>query len=263
MIKLIQFEMRKLFRSKAFWICMLVALAIIGMSLATIAHMSKTNSSSMSVGSDGNGMVLSMNNENTFSGIYVLSSVLNIQIPLILSVFIPLFVASDFVQGVIKQLITRGYSKNAVLESKCLSSFIATTVITCVCLLTAGIIGTGIWGFGGDVTGKYVLTIFAQFLVLCAYSSFYLMLSVLIRKTGIAIAISVVSMTVLNMLVSLLTNVFKESKIADYHLPNMLANISNVDVPSDSIKIALIASLIYIVLFISVSFIHFHRKDIA
>lgn len=263
MIRLIQFEIRKLFRSKTFWICILVALAIIGMSLATVAHLSQANSNSMNVGDQDNGMVISMNNKHTYSGMYVLSSVLNTQIPLILSIFIPLFIASDFTQGVIKHLITRGYSKNTVLESKCLSSLFATAIIATASLVTAGIVGTVIWGFGGDITKKLILTIFAQFLVLCAYSSFYLMLSVLIRRTGITIAISVVSMSVLNMFVSLLSNVFDVSKIADYHLPNMLTNISDVNVSNDSIRIALIGSVIYIALFIGVSFVHFHRKDIA
>ena len=139
--------------------------------------------------------------------------------------------------------------------------FVSTLILTVVCMALACITGTIIWDFGGDVDANLCFSLITQFVVVFALSCLYMLISILVRKTGIAIAVSVVSMTVINMMFSLLANIFDEPKIEEYHLINILSSISDLNISNDLLSKALIVSAVYIVISTSISLLHFKKAD--
>lgn len=262
MKKLFAFEVRKLIYGKSFKVCILVLSLIVVFSLATVAQLTKTSEKELELGDKDKGVVLSVEGEQEYSGKYILTSVVSGQVPLILSVFIALFIAADFSQGIIKNTIVKGYSRNSIFLSKTAITIVSTIIFTVLCMAIACGIGTAIWGFGGKIDIELVVILFSQLLVTCAMSCFYMLIAMIVRKTGASIAVSVVSMTILNMLISFFANVVDKPSIKDYHLPNILASISSVTVADHTLARTMSIATVYIIIFSMISLIHFRKTDI-
>lgn len=263
MYKLLLFEIRKIYRSKSFWVCLLTVIGVVVLSLLTVSVLNDTVGNEVTIGSENKGATLSVESDQQFSGVYVLISSLNIQVPLILSIFVPLFVASDFAQGIMKVLVAKGYSRLSIYSAKFLGVVIATAIFSGFCLLSAAVTGTIIWGFGSGVDSRYVMTLLSQFMVLLSYSALYMMISVIIRKTGIAIAVSVALMTVLNMIFSFVTSLSDKIEIEKYHLPQILTTLSTQDVKWSVICQSFIVSIAYIFVCYIIGFLFFKKRDVA
>lgn len=257
MNKLIKFEMRKIFGSKSFVGCLPVLLIFFIILFYIVLRIIGVNTGNILLGTASQAL-----DDHEYNGKYAVISSLCGQVPLFLSVFVPLFISSDFSQGILPVLIAKGYSKRSILGAKCISVVIISTIFSIACLLAAGITGTRIGGWGGNIDARFIVTIISQLLVIYAYASFYLLLSVIIRKAIISTVVSVMSMFLLNMIVTGFSNIFDKLSIDKYHIPDMLLNISNNNVSWNMIQQVIITSLIYIAVLNMISFIDFTRKDV-
>ena len=262
MTKLLKFEMRKLLRSRLFLVCSLILSLIIIVSLLTIAELTKANLQEVQFGKDNQGMTLSVAGEQEYSGKYILVSVLSGQLPLILSVFIPFFVATDFSQGIVQHTITKRYSREKIFLSKLFIIFISTFFFAFISMAIACTLGTILWGFGGKIDINLCVLLLTQFIVVFALSCLYMLISVVFRKTGTAVMVSVLSMTIIKMFFSLLANVFNKPQIEEYHITTSLSNISDLNISKEMILKALIVSVIYILVSNTVSFWYLKTRDV-
>ena len=123
-------------------------------------------------------------------------------------------------------------------------------------------LGTILWGFGGKIDINLCVLLLTQFIVVFALSCLYMLISVVFRKTGTAVMVSVLSMTIIKMFFSLLANVFNKPQIEEYHITTSLSNISDLNISKEMILKALIVSVIYILVSNTVSFWYLKTRDV-
>ncbi len=260
MNNLLKFELRKLFHGKSIWICSAVLLLIIGLSMFTLASFENHNTDNMSV--DDNALTISTSGNIEYSGKYFLSSSLAGQVGLILSIFIPIFIASDFSQGVMKTLVSRRCSRLHIVFAKSIAVLVAVLIFSSVTATSSGIIGTIIWGFGGKFDSRLVTNILTQVLIICAMAFFYFSISLAVRKLGGAIASCVVSTTLVGALFSLASTIFNNQRIEKLHLANMLNELSTTSPEQSSLTQYAFISIAYIVFFTFFNIAFLRRSDI-
>lgn len=234
MLNLIRFEFRKLLQSRSLYICSgLLAL----LSVFSI-YSEKALSEKLEVA------------ESAVSGIGCLMEALPTSlIAILLGIFIALFVCEDYSSGTIRNILTRGYSKLAVYISKFIAVLAATLFMSVICCAAAFLAGT-VFGSAGDADfgSEQMKILLCQLVTAFAYSSVFFALSCALQKTGGAIACCIVLPMVLSILLKLADTALAEREIelSKYWLDSLWHSIAYVTVEKDTLRDALLYSVIYI-----------------
>lgn len=242
--RLLQFEFRKLFRQKSFYICSAILVASILITIYTLKFLTDF------AGADVADAVETLSGVTETSGLgSMLTALSSSSITTVLAVFIPLFVCDDFSSGTIKNVIAKGYSRTAVFASKYLVSVVAAVIMSIICWAGAYIAGTAIWYAGTDWTTTMTYAMMVQLLIIIAYLSVYFLISSLIKKSGGSISICVVAPMLVSTAVLLADALIKKKKfeISDYWLADLLSKASSIAVANQELVKAAWCAVVYIV----------------
>lgn len=250
--KLIKFECYKLFRQKSFYICGAIMLGLILMSTFTLNML--MNMSQGMTGADG--VSVSMMGGMELSGVYMMTSALGSNnATMILAVLLSLFICADYTNGTLKNVVAKGYSRVSVYGAKYIVSLVAATILTVLSWLTGFASGTVCWGTGTLQEGisGLILILTAQLLGMYAYASFFFLICVLLKKTGGAIAVGIVTPLVFSIALSLIDILADRLSFSfvpsEYWLDNCFLAVSTVSTASEVMTRSLICFVVYIVLF--------------
>lgn len=255
--QLFQFEFRKLFRQKSFYICGAVLIGLVLISALTMNLLLELSQSLDQGFMDANGVSISVTGDNeVFTGLYMmLGAIASSNFSIVLAVFISLFVCSDYTNGTLKNVIARGYGRTHIYASKYIASLVAATIYTICCWLTGFLSGTAFWGVGQiaaySSVSEYISILLLQLLGVFAYTSLFFFIAALFKKTGGAIAVGVVGPLMLYMGISMFDALIQEKSFtfADYWLDNCFAEIASTSVPSNVMTRCLVCFIVYIIVF--------------
>lgn|GEM_PF-6111829 len=190
-----------------------------------------------------------------------------------------LFLCSEFSFGTMKNIATKGYSRESIYLSKffvslfCMAIYLILTVVTSlVTSLFAGATRlTDFYSFPSNIVMPFLFSL----LFFAVYISLALMISSLIRKSGSALAIYVALTLVLNIVPGLLRNFIfstfnKEFDLSKYLYSGCFAEISQygygffnaTGLPSENFARYLCVGLFFLVLTLGVGIYYFREKDI-
>ncbi len=212
--KLIRFEFRKLLKSKYVYI-------ILGISLifVIINGLTQNLAADIAKAYTGEGIQVS-------SYTFVRSTLSSI-FSLLAGILIAIYVCEDFSQGVLKNIVGKGYAREKVLYSKYIVSLVATLVLALLTVLMAIIYGNIAWPGTANTSDNLGLIILGQLVGVITYHALFFALAYTIRKSGFAIAINVVTPLVMTLLLTLidtgLQNAKLEIRIAPYWLDNLFS----------------------------------------
>ena len=238
MNNLIKFQLRNIFRSKFFYIC-LVLFIVQGPVLNYLAASLLKES----------GLTLTVIDSFT-STLYSEPSLVSI-------VFIVIFTCLEFNEGNTKNIISRGYSRKELLISKYVCSFIGllvfyiATFITCLCLYIKD-------GMGGDsntiiLVVNYLFNIIMSVIVYCT-------LSFIVESLSISIVASLFGPSILGAILGYLGSYLKMN-LSPYWFTNIVSRIE--ESPSISgLGTNILLYLLYIVLVIAIGIIITKKKEI-
>ena len=149
-------------------------------------------------------------------------------VTLILGIFTALFVCSDYTEGTAKNIIGRGYTRSAWLTAKLGTVLIAAAVHAAVCLAATFAAGTAFFGLGDMKNAGLIPAVPIQLLLVLAHAVLFAFFSLLVRKTGGAIAMNLLVPSVISLLLTIAdVLIFKEeSRLSDYWLPDVLSAAS-------------------------------------
>ena len=156
MNNLLKFEFRKLFNQKSFYICTGVMLAL--------SFIAMLFNKALAENSDLNTVMPTAKSA-------LLSAISSSNFTIICGIFIALFVCTDYDQQTIKNVYSRGFSRNSVYFAKYIVCVISTIVMFAVILVFTYVAGD-VFFKGTAETGNYLGLIAGQFLYCLAYSSF-------------------------------------------------------------------------------------------
>lgn len=184
MIQLLKSDFYKLKRQKSFYVCLLVV--VLYMAYIPIDFQSSVDR-------------LEQISPSTIEWVYLMfkeQSFLPYVMTIVQSIFITLSVTYEYDSGTIKDPIALGFNRIKIYLSKLIVLSAATWII-----MLAGVLTTifsvsivfGIYGSFGFIDGIWMLRmLLLQGLLFCGYTSIYLVLAMLIKKSGVSMAFNLI-----------------------------------------------------------------------
>lgn len=175
MNRVLQYDIFKIKKSKYVWISTLVALFISILVLTVTIYASK------------NGKYIKIGVEQYFHVLFDSIS------PLIFSIIVGIFVGSDFKNGTIKNIASKGITRDKIVFSKTILSFILAIIFILVHVIFGILIILTMSNQSITYSAMLILFrgLFLSILSFFAYSSIYIFIAFLVRSSGISIAISI------------------------------------------------------------------------
>ncbi len=236
MNNLLKFEFRKIFKQKSFYICsaVMLAMSFFGILLnKTLASNPELNMAMPSAKSA------------------LLSAVSSSSFTMICGIFIALFVCSDYDQQTIKNVYSRGFSRNTVYFAKYIICIITTIIMFIVTLIFTYAVGSVLLEESVAEEGNYIGLITGQLLYCLAYSSFVFAVSLIVKKVGISIALAILGPSLIGTVINLADAFLKidNFKIGSYWLDGFLGDLTSLTTDSTRLTVCIVLSIIYAALF--------------
>lgn len=221
MFKITKFEVKKIFNGKAFGILSLILILLTIFTFIALRH-SKIS---------GNELLF-----NTFA---------SSGIEIILAIIIPIVMCSDFENKAFRLIIGRGFTKNKYLSGKVLTITILTIGLSLISLFTAAILYLKS-GKTEKITNLYIDKIALILLVQLGFASVYMVISLVVKKKGGAIALNILLPMMISLLLPLLDKLLKngmKKSISGYwisSIPQKIADMGTLDQNTIAIFVVLI-----------------------
>lgn len=231
MNKLLKFEFHKLKKQKSFYICTFIMLLSSFISLFL----------SKSFPSDD---VIS-------SGEILLFAVSFSNFTMLCGIFISLFVCADYSEETVKNIYSHGFSRSKIYFSKLITVIFSTAVMFLLTLVFNYFLGNYMFT-GKSENGNYILLLFGQFLICLAYSAFSFFVSISVKKSGTAIALSILGPSIVDMVISLIDAVLKTGKneLSNFWMESFSTSLSSLATDIKRIYFCIAMSLVYFAAFI-------------
>jgi ABC-2 type transport system permease protein len=185
-VNIIKSEFYKLKKSKLFFICLLVC-AVIPVIMAVAIQLGVQTR-----GAEGMTAIVEDINGATF-----LAETLGLALlPSIAAIFISIFVSGEFHNGTMKNYVSKGFNRIQIYLSKLAVSSAAVLIMYVVHIAVSLALGAVLWGFNAIVS-DVVTMVLGEGLLLLAYTSVFVLISMWLRSNGASIAITVGATSIL------------------------------------------------------------------
>ena len=184
-------------------------------------------------------------------------SVLTSGIDIIITVFITLFVCSDYTDGAAKNYISRGYTRRQILTSKFIVSLIAVGVF----YLAEAFLAFVLYAKNGlGFEPGSLLQVLGSFAAATATTGLYVVLANTIEKLGTAMMINIILPTTIGIVFPLLSKLvnFDISKYWVTGLPDLMSDVPTIS----EFLLVLGISLAYLVVLFEVSNYIIKKKEV-
>lgn len=248
MNNLLKLEFTKLKRQKSFYVCTIIMVALIFLSMLTANALANASPEIAA--------------EFKASGIESLvGGMNNSSFTLIASIFAVLFVCEDYDQQIVKNIYARGYSRKSVYLSKMISVLAATTVMFIVVELAALALGTAFFGLGELGNFKFLTVVGTQYVVAMANIALAFAIAAVLRRNGGSIAGIILAPMLVGVVCGLADSFLKieDFTLTSLWLSNFMTDVSTLAVSAERMLVCLIGSLIYIPVFV-IAGLYFNKK---
>jgi len=255
MVSLLKADFFRLFKSKSLYICTLVWAGIFALECLLLDLSYKVTASQ--------GFDMSYPIPDALS--YGISAFMGSST--IIAIFVAIFAVSEFSQGTMKNLVSKGFSKAHIFLSKLIVLTVAAYFIVFVTFIAGTVCA---WSFTkefGSLSGefgKYLWrTIGIELYLIIALTALFLMVSMSIKNMAASIAINILGLSFGRILFSLLEYLV-ETKIrfTDYSLTNNIAFFSNQQATGGDYIRALIVGAVYLIISVAVGIFIFKKSDV-
>lgn len=250
MNKLINFEMRKLSKTKSFYISSIIILAFVCINILTSKMLSTSNDIQAATNLSGWSAL-----KNSLSSGMVL---------MISGIFTALLVCEDETSGTLKNIYARGYSRSSVFFSKYLTSLFSIMIFAFISMASTFLIASILWGNDVTLGENFILSIVTQLLIVIAYHAIYFVISIFLGKVGSAIAINIVAPSIIGLLLTMCDAFIKSNnfKLSSYWLDSLFSKLREANVTDHWLITAIVLSIIYLVISLSIGYSLNQKKEI-
>ena len=254
MLNILKSDFYKLIRRKSFYVCGLIA-GLFGIILVVLLNNLYPDAKDFG-----------------FNGINSMSFGLG-QITLLVTIFVSMFVPSEFAYGTIKNMASRGISRVSVYISKLITAVFTAVVYTLFTALCGFISGSIMWGVGEFKTDEFldILKLFGLFLLaeICLQSVF-VMIGFIIRHTGGTVAtnlglyyvVEVVLFPIIDYVVKTWAWLGYSIKSSEYWVGTYVQKFMEMNLSQDFINKGIIVCLVYFAVSTAIGIFTFYKRDI-
>ena len=254
MKRILKFELSKLRTQKSLFICTGIMVFSVLLNVLTYWGMAKLVA----------GELGAMEELGVIVGFDMITSVLqaanNGSLTVIAGIVISIFVCSDYSQGTIKVILARGYSRTKVYFAKLAAVSVIAASMFAVCLLFGWLFGMAFFGVGGVSGVKWIAILAVQLVSVLAFAAFAFLFAALFRKIAPSIIMIIVLPTVVQLVLSLI-DIFAETSLSDYWITSLFASLATMSVSASRIIIALVTSLIYTAVFVTLGWLASRKRS--
>ena len=265
MLNMMQFQFRRLFKKSSMYICMLITAVFAFYPVSTIISSIESHLRYSANYDNFTDYTISYSSKEILTMCFAISF-----ITLITAIFTAIFVCEDRTQGTIKTIYAKGYSRTSVFTSKYLATVAYITIYYAI-LLVVAIFSIFMIQLLYSSRFPEIITwdnenllpmIVNQYLSLIAVNTLYYLISELVGKTGIGIALSIFAPIILLIILGQIYMIIRQmvgdaiDKVAEtvamYYLPTLMTGmISAFGFTSSDYNylIAILFDLGYIVIF--------------
>ncbi|MFP3153917.1 ABC transporter permease [Lachnospiraceae bacterium ZAX-1] len=258
-MNIIKSEFYKLKKSKVFYFCLLacVVLAVFSVVLA----------GSIQAGVLTRGVEAAEETTEVLTGVSLLEQALGLDfLPTIFAVFVSIFVAGEFTNGSMKNYVSKGYSRVAIYLSKFMVCGVAVMAMYLVNIVLACAIGSAIWGFdptGLATAGNIATMVLGEALLLLAYTSLFVLLSMWLRSNGVSIAVNICVVSLFSTILMLTTFITGDSiTLANYWISGNVSALATIAPENGAVMQGLIVGLCYLIGGTVLGSVLFKKQDI-
>lgn len=250
MKKLLNFEFRKLFRQKSFYVCNVLLLIFVFLS-AAISKLIAENAEDVSYRLPTVADTLR-------------SALQGANVTLIAGIFTALFVCADYSDGTLKNIYAKGYTRTSVYFSK-LTAVLVSAAFFCVVTWGSGFLyGKFLFKVGGDLNIGLFGILAAQFFTVFGYTGLFFALAMIIKKTGGSIAACIVGPMLFSLLFTTANTVInsRSLNLSDYWLDGLFGNLAQIGVSGEAVLIAIALSIVYAAVFTIIGVL-FNKRQVV
>lgn len=260
MAALLRFEFRKLFRNKAFYICLGICVAVLVINTITSKLMADIMYEAMEEAYAEMGITYEYN----FSALALIKSVFNSNTAIIEGVVVSIIVCEDFASDIIKNIYSKGYNRTQVYFAKLLSSLCAFLMILLGGMIISFAVGFVLTGQLGSIGKNYLGSVFCIYLLAIAYFAVYYAIAIIFKKIAPSIVVSILGPTGISILLLLANTFIKNDDIdlTNYWISGAMTNLAMTDVETKWIIVSIVISILTIGGFGALSFLMHRKKDV-
>lgn len=277
MINLLKGEVYKLLKSRAFYVTCLVGIVSVIFLYGMLITASKIQNGEVENGSVG---VVVSDEEMQGSSVPILEELTTLDIlqqmypnftVFFIAVFISIFVIGEYTNGVIKNIVGKGYARWKIFISKYVMSVLAASFLmiltTVVTVIIGSIVGAG-QAAGGVLFADILKYVGIQLLLCIAYCGVVVTVSELCRSLGAGIAVnfaiatfSVIVVIALDHLVQLILPQ-SDFRVSSYWLIGLMSECPVKDIGVEVVLHIVIVSVIWIIITAGIGIFHFKKSDV-
>lgn len=241
MKNLLKFEFRKIIKQKSLYICAAVMLAMSFFGMLLNKSLAENPGLNMPAPSAKSAL---------------LSAVSSSSFTMLCGIFIALFVCADYDQQTIKNVYSRGFSRERVYFAKYIVCVLATVAMLAITLVFSYLAGSAL--FKGEAeAGNYSGLLVGQALYCLAYASFVFAVSIVVKKVGVSIALAILGPSLIGTVINLADAFLKieNFKIGTYWLDGFIGDLSSLATDNSRLAVCITLSVVYAAAFIAVGFV--------
>ena len=266
---LFKYELRKLSKSKLFYICLgvLFALSLLSIAIDLLMSIAMEDIELSASASDYfSETAISFLVERT--NISVIASAINSSsLTMVAAIFIVLFVSEDYRNGAIKNVYGRGNSRANVFIAKYLVSLLAVLLMAFFVIIISTVMGVATFKHV-SMPSNFIYNIFVQLLTVCAYHAIFFMLTIVLTKIGLAIVAAILGPSLITLVVAFTDAAISSSspstdiELSKYVFTNFCSRLSIVSIPTSEISIMLVIVILITALFAGLSYYFLEKRDV-
>ena len=272
--RLILSDLKKLMKCSTLWVCTVIGF-LTGMSMtflydAAWNNMTDTTNYQMvfsflktiGMDSDTSKQLLSQFPQEVFWQ-YINTLFSDGNLIIFSAIVISVYIGTEYNEGTFKNTLSRGFSRTSVYTSKYISCVVSTAITVIAYLAGGGIVAAIKFDLTTDVSDEQmILMVLAYSGLYIALTAVFMFISVISKKTGLAIALNIVIPIFVSIFVRILTFGFEwVQKAVQFWIFDTITLVQTL-YQNDNIYIAFTVIPIYLVLFLILGIIIFNRQDI-
>ena len=258
MKNLILFELRKLVRSKSFYVCFIISLAFLALSAAVIfIGMEIEKYYALQDGVDVTALDEMFSSSSAFD--MMTSAMSSASLTSLFGFFVVIFLCDDYSQKTIKNVYSHGFTREQVFLSKTIVVIIAAFAEYILTICLGFLLGLAYFGNVGEPCN--VMIFIDQFIIMLTNLSLAAFLCFAFRKIAVAIVILLFAPGIIGLLFSI-ADLFINSdtfSLAKYWFGNFELLIYK-GTSTENILIVLIGGILYSALFLTLGWL-VNRKN--
>jgi len=265
MVRLLRSDFYRLFKSKSFYICTIVAMVVVSGS----AFLMEWSYRMMSSSTDASVSVAAASQLFQDGITYGLSIFYGGNSLLYIAIITAIFVTSEFVFGTMKNAVSKGFPKYQIYLSKLITMTATTFILVLLMFIAATISATIITGeigaFTGAYTGQILIMIGVELILHAALTAVFVMIANTVRNNGGVIAINIIGILTFAPLIYIALELLFKNKVkfSIYGIQNnMMLFAQNIAPPSEDILRAILVGVSFFAITTALGIFAFNKMDV-